>query len=77
MSILMANTMYQHKKDRSQLIVAVFFVRKTIDHADYVSSKQTTDNSAHDPDDIFYNCSHAISSPLSQKDIYMNRTSLL
>jgi len=57
--------------------MAVVFVCKTIDHADYVRGKQTTDNSAHDPDNKFYNCSHSISSPLSQKDIYINRASLL
>ena len=51
--------------------MAVVFVCKTIDHADYVSNKQTTDNSAHDTNNKIHNNSHDISSPLSRKDIYI------
>jgi len=43
--------------------MAVVFVCKTIDHADYVRGKQTTDNSTHDPDDKFHKCGHDIFIP--------------
>ena len=51
------------QKQSLQLIVAVVFVSNAIDHADYVSSKQTTDNSAHNTDNKFHKCSHDIFIP--------------
>ena len=43
--------------------MAVVFVSNAINHADYVSSKQTTDNSTHDADDKFHKCGHDIFIP--------------